>query len=121
MMAILCLLKDTSIELDPTLLSIQVEIRLLKFCGRSIGYDVLLHVFVYPVASNVCLHCITLSKRGANNLLPFVTLQVPDACRLRRRGRRREVSWGHPRPRQEDCVPLHPLLSCYFLSIQYHV
>ncbi len=35
-----------------------------------------------------------------------VTIQVPDSCRLRRRTRKREASWGHPRPRQEDCVPL---------------
>jgi len=40
-----------------------------------------------------------------------VAIQVLDSCRLRRG----EVSWGHlgaePRkPRQEDCVPLHPLL-----------
>jgi len=24
-----------------------------------------------------------------------------------------EVNWGHPRPRQEDCVPLHSLLKSY--------
>src|SRR5947207_13265345 len=46
-----------------------------------------------------------------------VTIQVADPCRLRR-ARRREVIWGHlgaePRsPRQEDCVPLHPLLNSY--------
>ena len=34
-----------------------------------------------------------------------------DACRLRRRAGREEVGWGHPRPRQEDCVPLHSLLN----------
>jgi hypothetical protein len=43
----------------------------------------------------------------------IVTLQVLDACRLRRPGRRRERSWGHlgaepRRPRQEDCVPCTP-------------
>src|SRR5438093_493294 len=38
----------------------------------------------------------------------------------RRRGRRRGVAWGlpvprtgSPRPRQEDCVPLHPLLKSF--------
>src|SRR5713101_3779483 len=25
-----------------------------------------------------------------------------------------EGFWGHPRPRQEDCVPLHPLLNGYW-------
>ena len=25
----------------------------------------------------------------------------------------REVNWGHPKPRQEDSVPLHPLLNSY--------
>jgi hypothetical protein len=48
-----------------------------------------------------------------------VAIQVLDSCRLRR-GRREEVSWGplhtvprtaFPKPRQEDCVPLHPLLN----------
>src|SRR6184192_4057651 len=49
----------------------------------------------------------------------IVTFQVPDSCCLRRRVRRRRI-WGHlraepRRPRQEDCVPLHPLLSSYLL------
>ena len=26
-----------------------------------------------------------------------------------------------PRPRQEDCVPLHPLLSSYYLLVVYRV
>src|SRR2546421_2199688 len=41
-------------------------------------------------------------------LCSLVTLQVLDACRLQQPVRRREMSWGHPRPWQEDCVPLHP-------------
>src|SRR6266568_6744618 len=40
-----------------------------------------------------------------------VTIQVANSCRLWLRARRREVTWGHPRPRQEDCVPCTPYCS----------
>src|SRR5436190_9015385 len=54
-------------------------------------------------------HCFTFVC-PTSHIESVVTFQVPDACRLQRRARRKEGIWGPPRPRQEDCVPLHPLL-----------
>src|SRR2546425_959157 len=39
---------------------------------------------------------------------PGMTIQVPGLCRLRRHTRRREMTWGRPRPRQEDGSPHAP-------------
>src|ERR1700687_6013686 len=78
--------------------------------GRDMSRPVDVCVFVQLV-----LHFITMMlvsyEHQCYDKSTIVTVQSPDSCRLRRRAGRREGIWGHPRPRQEDCAPLHSLLN----------
>src|SRR5437667_643025 len=63
MTGVLCLFKDTTIELDPTEFSIDVEIRLFKLGSGSSDCWVLVHSFVCPsVGCNLCVHFIIFGK-----------------------------------------------------------
>src|SRR5947209_7286082 len=62
------LFKNTTVELNPTEFSINVEIGLLKLCSGSSDCWVLVHSLVCPaVGCNLCVHFITLANGVANN------------------------------------------------------
>src|SRR5258708_239858 len=56
---ILCLRKDTTVKLDPTQFSIDIEVWSYKLHRRSWGCRVLVHISVYPVAFRHYVHSIT--------------------------------------------------------------
>src|SRR5579864_8916704 len=49
-------------------------------------------------------------------LVNLLSIQVLASCRLRRHTKEQGKRWGHPTPRQGDCVPLHPLLNSYLFT-----
>ncbi len=76
---------------------------MIQLLGLPTGLPLLFDFF--RVIPGACDHSISPRISKA-----IVTIQVSFSCRLRRQARKKRRKRGHLALRQEDCVPLHPLL-----------